>query len=59
MFVFESVDLMLPSALGLLTDSAVELSSVPNFAQRRPPDLPVFEKDEKIKATINISSSTF
>lgn len=36
-FVFESVDVMLPSVPGSSTDSAAELSLVPNFAQRRPP----------------------
>lgn len=39
--VFESGIVQLPSVRGLLTDSAAELSSVPDFAQRRPPDLPV------------------
>lgn len=42
--VFESVKVMLPSVRGLLTDSAAELSSAPNFAQRRPPDLPVWKR---------------
>ncbi len=44
MSVFESVKVMLPSVRGLLTDSAAELSSAPNFAQRRPPDLPVWKR---------------
>lgn len=46
-FVFESVDVMLPSVPGSSTDSAAELSLVPNFAQRRPPDLPV-RKDKRM-----------
>lgn len=50
--MFKSVDVMLPSVRGLLTDSAVELSSVPNFARRRPPDLPVWKRG-KTKVTIN------
>lgn len=41
LFVLESGAGMLPSVRGLATGSAAALSSVPNFAQRRPPGLPV------------------
>lgn len=59
-FVFESVDVTccwVPSVHGLLTDSAAELSSVPDFAQRRPPDLPVWERI-KTQAAITIFSKS-
>lgn len=41
LFVLKSGAVVLPSVRDLVTDSAAVMSSVPNFAQRRPPGLPV------------------